>query len=772
MHKLLKKTLCDANRYPRSAPLLAATECRPKNFGLMDDERLTECADALIEAARAWLVDSADVDLSLGISFSRKALRDGCFAAVPVAECERIGLLEKSGRGSMYKLSRPVLRRLHAAIKGNAASCPISMNDLEPREAASPRVGSPPTLARERSSPPLTSAKHTASTPLGSRRVQPRRRRGPLLMPIPPGFDAVFGVPLLQEWSIRMVDKAECGTNLASGTNLADVTNLADGPNRIAGQRVGARPNLIDGPRLALSGRVYCRPDFVEGTPVDTSVLERVEGRRVWTLNSAYYLGSPLPEAVAEILRVTQRTAFDAEAPLGDGVCLGLPRDTPERAVDGKEPSPRVLGEGTVAHREVAQAAMEELATDTVAPEAPAQVEPVTTEQGSGVKAAVKTLEAVLELDEAAQVTEAAATEAVEEAAIQQAAAEKAAAEKAAAEKAAAEKAAAEKAAAEKAAAQKAAAKKTAAEKTAAEKTAAEKTAAEKAAAMQHRANVEAEAAAETERLAALETKRLAALAMERLAALEMERLAALETERLAALEAERLAAAEAVKASEAAAAEAEVERLAAVAADRVAAEQAAAEQAAAEQAAAKQAVAEQAAAEQAAAEQAAAEQAAAEQAAAEQAAAEQAAAEKLATHDVVAATVHVTLQRAAQIANIPKKLTDMVDTFFMQAESSAPATARASAMSQLGQASEIEPTPRSPFQLRPWNPLSPSLLTLQTNETPRPRMTPPAPHPTPILSETDILTPIKSTSSPLLLTFTHQSLSTPPPLHPSPLPL
>ena len=732
MHKLLKKTLCDANRYPRSAPLLAATECRPKNFGLMDDERLTECADALIEAARAWLVDSADVDLSLGISFSRKALRDGCFAAVPVAECERIGLLEKSGRGSMYKLSRPVLRRLHAAIKGNAASCPISMNDLEPREAASPRVGSPPTLARERSSPPLTSAKHTASTPLGSRRVQPRRRRGPLLMPIPPGFDAVFGVPLLQEWSIRMVDKAECGTNLASGTNLADVTNLADGPNRIAGQRVGARPNLIDGPRLALSGRVYCRPDFVEGTPVDTSVLERVEGRRVWTLNSAYYLGSPLPEAVAEILRVTQRTAFDAEAPLGDGVCLGLPRDTPERAVDGKEPSPRVLGEGTVAHREVAQAAMEELATDTVAPEAPAQVEPVTTEQGSGVKAAVKTLEAVLELDEAAQVTEAAATEAVEEAAIQQAAAEKAAAEKAAAEKAAAEKAAAEKAAAEKAAAekaaaQKAAAKKTAAEKTAAEKTAAEKTAAEKAAAMQHRANVEAEAAAETERLAALETKRLAALAMERLAALEMERLAALETERLAALEAERLAAAEAVKASEAAAAEAEVERLAAVAADRVAAEQAAAEQAAAE---------------------------------------------KLATHDVVAATVHVTLQRAAQIANIPKKLTDMVDTFFMQAESSAPATARASAMSQLGQASEIEPTPRSPFQLRPWNPLSPSLLTLQTNETPRPRMTPPAPHPTPILSETDILTPIKSTSSPLLLTFTHQSLSTPPPLHPSPLPL
>ena len=113
-------------------------------------------------------------------------------------------------------------------------------------------------------------------------------------MPIPPGFAAVFGVPLLQEWSIRMVDKAECGTNLASGTNLADVTNLADGPNRIAGQRVGARPNLIDGPRLALSGRVYCRPDFVEGTPVDTSVLERVEGRRVWTLNSAYYLGSPL----------------------------------------------------------------------------------------------------------------------------------------------------------------------------------------------------------------------------------------------------------------------------------------------------------------------------------------------------------------------------------------------------------------------------------------------------------------------------------------------
>lgn len=176
----------------------------------MDDDRLAECADVLIEAARAWLAESADVDLSLGVSFSRRALRNGCFASVPLGECERLGLLELSGMS--YKLSRPMMRRLRGLITGDAALCPISMNELESQGVA---VNSPPTsrsspltspLLHERQRPPpRTSVKRGASSPLRNKRVPTRARpcRG---LQVPPGFDAVFGVPLLQDWSIRTVE--------------------------------------------------------------------------------------------------------------------------------------------------------------------------------------------------------------------------------------------------------------------------------------------------------------------------------------------------------------------------------------------------------------------------------------------------------------------------------------------------------------------------------------------------------------------------------------
>ena len=82
---------------------------------------------------------------------------------------------------------------------------------------------------------------------------------------------------------------------------------------------------------VCVSGLVFDHPTYADGTNVATSALSRVDGRRVFTRNSAYFLGQPLASEVPILLARTGQANMRVDKPL-EGLELGCADQTPAPA--------------------------------------------------------------------------------------------------------------------------------------------------------------------------------------------------------------------------------------------------------------------------------------------------------------------------------------------------------------------------------------------------------------------------------------------------------